>query len=222
VHIERPVYLTSPGVFFFAYSGYPPCVSETLLNEKESWSVDKRPYYSLGVLIAVAVVILRFQGRVWWCQAGDYTPWSWEIWSTHNSQHMVDPYSFTHVLHGIFEFWLIGLVFRRLPLTWRFAIAVAIESTWEVVENTSYVIQRYREATMSLDYFGDSVINSVADIGCCALGFWIAWKLKFWKSLALFAFTEAVLILTIRDSLIINVIMLLWPIEAIKNWQVGI
>ena len=194
---------------------------EKLSTEQESWTADKKPYYAVTVLIAIAIVVLRLQGRVWWCQAGDYAPWSWENWSTHNSQHFIDAYSFTHVLHGVVEFWLIGLVFTRLPLAWRFFIAVFIESTWEVVENTSYVIQRYREATMSLDYFGDSVINSVADIFCCALGFWIAWKLRFWKSLALFVLTELVLILTIRDSLIINVIMLLWPIDAIKQWQVG-
>ena len=196
-------------------------MTETLLNEKETWTADKKPYYAMAVLIAVAIVILRLQGRVWWCQAGDYAPWSWEIWSTHNSQHFIDPYSFTHILHGVIEFWLIGLLLPCVPLAWRFFIAVFIESTWEVVENTSYVIQRYREATMSLDYFGDSVINSVADIFCCALGFWIAWKLRFWKSLALFIITELILISTIRDSLIINVIMLLWPIESIKAWQVG-
>ena len=194
---------------------------EKLLNERESWTVDRKPYYAFAVWVAAAIVILRLQGRVWWCQAGDYAPWSWDVWSTHNSQHIIDAYSFTHILHGVVEFWLISLLLPRLPLAWRFFIAVFVESTWEVVENTSYVIQRYREATMSLDYFGDSVINSVADIFCCALGFWIAWKLRFWKSLALFVLTEVVLILTIRDSLIINVIMLLWPIEAIKQWQVS-
>lgn len=149
-------------------------------------------------------------------------PWSWNIWSTHNSQHIIDPYSFTHVLHGVLEFWLIGLVFRRVPLAWRFFMAIFIESSWEVAENTSYVIQRYREETMSLDYFGDSIINSLADIVCCGLGFFIAYKLRFWKSLALFIATEVILILTIRDSLIINIIMLTWPIEALKNWQVGL
>ncbi|MBL8123650.1 MAG: DUF2585 family protein [Blastocatellia bacterium] len=149
-------------------------------------------------------------------------PWSWNIWSTHNSQHIIDPYSFTHVLHGVLEFWLIGLVFPRVPLAWRFFMAIFIESSWEVAENTSYVIQRYREETMSLDYFGDSIINSLADIVCCGLGFLIAYKLRFWKSLALFIATEVILILTIRDSLIINIIMLIWPIEALKNWQVGL
>src|SRR5688500_10891293 len=105
----------------------------------------ERPYIAFGILIAITVTVLRLQGRVWWCQAGDYAPWSWAVWSAHNSQHIIDAYSFTHVLHGVFEFWLIGLIFARLPLAWRFVLAVLIESTWEVVENTSYVIQRYRE-----------------------------------------------------------------------------
>jgi hypothetical protein len=108
-----------------------------------------------------------------------------------------------------------------VPLAWRFVIAIFIESSWEVAENTNYVINRYREATISLDYFGDSIINSLADIICCGLGFLIAYKLKFWKSLALFLLTEAILIATIRDSLIINIIMLIYPVEAIKQWQIG-
>lgn len=172
-------------------------------------------------VMMVAAIILWSQGRVWWCPAGDYSPWSWDIWSRHNSQHIVDPYSFTHILHGVLEFWLIGLVFGRVPLAWRLLIAVMIEASWEVAENSSYIINRYREATISLDYFGDSIINSMSDILCCGTGFVIAYKLRFWKSLILFAMTEIVLIFWIHDSLIINIIMLIYPIEAIKHWQMG-
>lgn len=182
---------------------------------------DKYVAAAYLLIVVAAVVILQFQGRVWWCQAGDITPWSWNIWSTHNSQHIIDPYSFTHVLHGVLEFWLIGLVFRRMPLVWRLALAVFIESSWEVAENSAAVIERYRSATISLDYFGDSIINSIADIACCSLGFLIAYKLRFWRSLALFVITEILLIVFIRDSLIINIIMLLFPIEAIRSWQMG-
>ena len=182
---------------------------------------DKYVAATYLLIVIAAVMILQFQGRVWWCQAGDYTLWSWNIWSTHNSQHIIDPYSFTHVLHGVLEFWLIGLVFRRMPLAWRLALAVFIESSWEVAENSAAVIERYRSATISLDYFGDSIINSVADIACCSLGFLIAYKLRFWRSLALFVITEILLIVYIRDSLIINIIMLLFPIEAIRSWQMG-
>ncbi len=184
-------------------------------------SRDYLPWILMLGVMAAAAATEALQGRVWWCQAGDYAPWAWNIWSTHNSQHIIDPYSFTHVLHGILEFWLIGLVFRRVPLVWRMLIAVAIEGSWEIAENTSYVINRYREATISLDYFGDSIINSMSDIVCCATGYLIAYKLRFWKSFALFVITEMILIVTIHDSLIINIIMLVYPLDAIKRWQLG-
>lgn len=182
---------------------------------------DRIPWIAIAVTIIAAAITLDFQGRVLWCEASDYRPWSWEVWSRHNSQHLIDPYSFTHMLHGILEFWLIGLIFRRMPMAWRFFLALFIESSWEVIENTQYVINRYREATISLDYFGDSIINSLADIFFCGLGFVIAAKLRFWRSLVLFLLTELVLIFWIRDSLMINIIMLLWPIDAIKTWQTG-
>ena len=179
----------------------------------------KRSVTAIAVIAVAATVVLMTQGRVWWCRSGDYAPWAWDIWSPHNSQHVIDPYSFTHILHGVLEFWLIGLVFWKVPLAWRFVIAVVIESSWEVVENTGYMINRYREETISLNYFGDSIINSLADIICCALGFLIAHKIRFWWSLALFLATEAILLLTIRDSLILNIVMLIYPLDAIKQWQ---
>ena len=175
----------------------------------------------IAAIVLAAVVFLWFQGRVWWCQAGDASPWAWDIWSTHNSQHILDPYTFTHILHGVLEFWLIGLVFSRMPMAWRLVLAVAIEATWEGFENSAYIINRYRSETISLDYFGDSIINSVADITACATGFVLSSKLRFWKSLALFVATEAILILTIRDSLLINIVMLISPVEAIKAWQMA-
>lgn len=171
------------------------------------------------VLVLASVAVLKIEGRVWWCEAGDYSPWAWDIWSRHNSQHLVDPYSFTHILHGVLEFWLVGLIFNRVPLAWRLLIAVTIEGSWEIAENSTYVINRYREATISLDYFGDSIINSISDILCCATGFVIGYKLRFWRSLVLFLATEATLIYWIHDSLLINIIMLLYPVEAIKSWQ---
>jgi hypothetical protein len=181
----------------------------------------KRSVIALAAIVVATLIALKLEGRVIWCQLGDYSPWSFDIWSGHNSQHILDPYSFTHVLHGVLEFWLIGLIFRKMPMAWRLALAVFIESVWEVAENSSHVINRYRAETISLDYFGDSIVNSAADIACCALGFYIAYRLRFWKSLALFVLTEAVLMLTIRDSLIVNIIMLIYPIEAIKTWQMA-
>jgi hypothetical protein len=182
---------------------------------------DLVPWLIVAGIVVATTVSLYLQGRVWWCQAGDYVPWSWDIWTTHNSQHVIDPYAFTHVLHGILEFWLIALVFRKMPMAWRLVLTIAIESTWEIAENSTFIIERYRTVTLSLDYFGDSIINSVADIICCATGFAIAYKLRFWKSLVLFLSTEAILIAWIRDSLIINIIMLIYPIEALRVWQMA-
>ncbi len=183
--------------------------------------ITGRTAIALIAILVTSIVMLKLQGRVVWCQAGDWSPWAWDIWSRHNSQHIIDPYLFTHVLHGILEFWLIGLVFSKLPMAWRFVIAIFIESSWEVLENSSIIINRYREETISLDYFGDSIINSVADIIACGVGFVIARAIRFWWSLGLFVLTEVILLLTIRDSLIVNLIMLIYPIDALKMWQMG-
>lgn len=182
---------------------------------------DYMPWVVMVIFVIAAMFTLRFEGRVWWCEAGDYSPWAWDIWSKHNSQHLIDPYSFTHILHGVLEFWLVGLIFPKVPLAWRLLMAVMIEGAWEIAENSSYIINRYREETISLDYFGDSIINSISDIVCCATGFVIAYKLRFWRSLILFVATEMILIFWIRDSLIINIIMLIYPIDAIKIWQLA-
>jgi hypothetical protein len=193
--------------------------SPNLMPELKTFQ-QKPVVLCLGVML-VAALILWAQGRVWWCQAGDPIPWSWSINSSHNSQHIIDPYSFTHILHGVIEFWLLSLLFRKVPLAWRLLMAVCLEAGWEILENSAYMIEHYRAATISLNYFGDSIVNSLSDITCCGLGFVLGNKLKFWKSLALFITTEAILVLTIRDSLIINLIMLIHPIEAIKVWQMG-
>ena len=171
--------------------------------------------------VGVMVAVNRFQGRVIWCACGGLAPWSFDIWSRHNSQHLIDPYSATHVLHGLAFFGLAWLVARRTPLAWRFAGTVVVEAAWEVLENGQTVIQKYREATISLDYFGDSLVNSVGDVACCALGFLVAARLPWRASVALFLATELVLVATIHDSLLINILMLIHPIEAVRQWQMG-
>lgn len=176
---------------------------------------------AVSLVVVTAIITLYLLGRVWWCEAADYVPWSWVVNSRHNSQHIIDPYTFSHILHGILEFWLIGLVFRKVPMAWRFVIAIFIESSWEVLENTNFIINRYREATISLDYFGDSIANSVADIFSCGLGFYVAYKVRLWWSLAIFVFTEIVLLFWIRDSLLLNILMLVWPLDVVKSWQGG-
>lgn len=176
----------------------------------------------LSVLITIGMVaVLYAQGRIWWCKFGDYNPWTSDAWTDHTSQHLFDPYAFTHVLHGVLFFWLITLIFRKVSVGWQFFIAILVECVWEVVENSSYIIGKYRENTASLDYFGDSIFNSVGDVIACALGFYIAHKLRFWRSLAFFFLVEIILLFWIRDGLLINIVMLIHPIEAVKKWQTG-
>ena len=185
-------------------------------------AANRNQAIAVAAILLASLISLELLGRVWWCEAGDYSPWSWVVNSRHNSQHLIDPYSFTHVLHGILEFWLIGLVFSKVPMAWRFVIAIFIESSWEVLENTNYVINRYREATISLDYYGDSIANSLFDIVCCGVGFAIAYKIRLWLSLAVFVLMEVILLFWIRDSLLMNILMLVWPLDAVKQWQMAL
>lgn len=172
-------------------------------------------------MIVVLVVILHLLGRRPWCKCGGYSPWSWEIYSQHNSQHLIDPYTFTHVLHGIVFFGVLWLLRDRLSDSVRLMIAAVVEAAWEVLENTSLIIERYREATISLDYYGDSIANSVSDVLACLLGYLIASRLRWYYSVAIFLAVEVTLLLTIRDSLLLNVIMLVYPSDAILQWQAG-
>lgn len=178
------------------------------------------PIYLVAVLAATAIALALF-GRGWWCPVGDLTPWSWETVSAHNSQHLLDPYSFTHFEHGIAFFALLYLVARRKPLMVRFLAAITIAGAWELLENSSFIIERYRAQTIDAGYYGDSVLNSLADMGWCALGFWVTSKLRWWWSLAIMVTLEVGLALTIRDNLILNILMLIHPFEGILAWQSG-
>lgn len=172
--------------------------------------------------VAAMVVALSAQGRLWWCKSGDFAPYINDAWnSSHTSQHLFDPYSFTHVLHGVLFFWLITLVFKRLGGAWQAALAVCLECAWEVLENSSFVIDKYRENTASLDYFGDAILNSAGDVVACAVGFAIAFTLGPLRSLLFFFAVELILLLWIRDGLLLNIVMLIYPLESVKQWQMG-
>ena len=185
-------------------------------ERKQLW-----PWLTIAAIFVVTVIILRIQGRLWICSCGQIYLWVGDIWSSNNSQHIADPYAFSHILHGFVFLWLLVWAFPRLAMLWQLTLAVLIEATWEVVENSAFIIERYREATASLGYEGDAIINSVADLFFCAIGFFIARYLGFWRSLAVFILTEIILLIWIRDSLIVNVIMLIYPIDAIRVWQLG-
>ena len=180
-----------------------------------------QPALFIFALTAFAVIYLRWQGRVWWCQQGDWWPVSLKVNSPHNSQHLFDPYSLSHVLHGILFFGVLWLFRRRISLPVRAAIAVSIEIGWEMVENSPFIINRYRTATAAVGYTGDSIFNSLGDIASFVIGFYLARKLGLWRSVAIFITVELLMLLLMRDNLTLNVLMLLWPIDAIRKWQSG-
>ena len=169
--------------------------------------------------LLVMIVLLRAQGRMFLCACGYFDVWTSDTCSANNSQQLFDPYSFTHVLHGFLFFWLIKLLFRRMTASWQFWLALLLESAWEVFENTSFVINKYRTETAALGYTGDTVVNSLGDLACALVGFLIARQLGVRRSLIAFLLVEVVLILWIHDSLLLQILMLIRPVEVIKLWQ---
>jgi Protein of unknown function (DUF2585) len=175
---------------------------------------------TLGIILVTAAYLLWI-GREPICKCGYIKLWHGQVVSSENSQHISDWYTPSHIIHGFLFFGLLWLVARRLSFGWRLAIATVIEAAWEIVENSDAVIERYRSVTISLDYYGDSVLNVVADISAMILGFWLASKLPVWATVALIVLFEALTIWLIRDGLALNVLMLLYPVDGVAEWQAG-
>jgi hypothetical protein len=188
--------------------------ANTPLRAQKYW-----PALAMLAAVIAAAILLHLEGRLWMCACGSIQIWSGQVCSANNSQHLLDPYSFTHVLHGFLFFWLLIWPARRLSAGWQMALAVAIEACWEVFENTNFVIERYRTATAALGYNGDTVVNSFGDILCCLIGFIVARRLGLRRSLIVFAVLEVVLIIWIKDSLLLEILTLIIPIDAVRAWQ---
>lgn len=196
------------------------------------FAFEKIPRWVYGAIACGALVLALFiefeMGRRLICECGYIKLWHGVIVSSENSQHLTDWYTFSHVIHGFAFYAALAVIAARLmrwgisfPVGLRFAIAAVVESAWEVFENTSFIINRYREITISLDYFGDSILNSAADIVFMVLGFWLAARLPLWATLALVVLMEIFVGYWIRDNLLLMVLMLIYPVPAILRWQQG-
>lgn len=178
------------------------------------------------ILITLGIILLTTAWLVWigrepWCKCGYVKLWHGQVVSSENSQHISDWYTPSHIIHGFLFFGALWLVARRLSFGWRLAIATLVECAWEITENSDAVIERYRSVTISLDYYGDSVLNTVCDVLAMVLGFWMASKLPVWATVALIVLFEGLTMWIIRDGLALNVLMLVWPLDSVAQWQAG-
>ena len=189
--------------------------------------VRQRPLWhyliAAGCVVLLAAAIELGMGRVLVSKSGDISLWTGAVNSPENSQQIADWYTFSHVIHGILFYAVFRLMGRRRgwPLGLSLVLAVMVEAAWEVFENTPFTIERYRKSTIALSYYGDSVLNSICDMLFCAGGFFLAAYVPGWVAVALVVVMELGVLLAIRDNLTLNVVMLVYPIEALRKWQSG-
>jgi hypothetical protein len=188
--------------------------------KEEPRSSTRAGLAAVAAAYVAAFVVLVAMGRPILGPPG-FGFWVWDIWSPANSQYIVDPYSFSHIIHGFAFYGLLHLAAPRLAWDRRLLVAVILEAAWEVLENSPIIINRYRQATIAQGYEGDSVMNSMSDLAMMTLGFLAAGKAKVWQSLAAIAVMELGCLALFRDNLALNIVMLVFPLDAIKEWQMA-
>ncbi|PLK70220.1 hypothetical protein C0V73_16955 [Rhizobium sp. TH135] len=171
------------------------------------------------VIILVQIVSQYLMGRIWICECGYVKLFEAGVNTPGNSQHLFDWYTPSHIIHGFLFYGLGWLVMRRKPITAKLALAALIEAAWEILENSPIVIDRYRTATMAVGYTGDSILNSGMDMVAMIAGFLFAARMPIWLTVVIALGFEVLTAIVIRDNLTLNVLMLVWPIEAVKTWQ---
>ena len=176
---------------------------------------------ALGIL-AVQIAFLAYEGHVWTCTCGYITAWSGDVLSFENSQQLTDWYTFSHIIHGFIFFFLLSLIFPKSSPWYRLMLAVGVESMWEMFENSSFIINRYRTTSLGLNYYGDSILNSVSDTCAMAFGFVLARKLPVWSVILLALLFESVTAYIIHDNLTLNIVNLIHPFHFIQVWQAAL
>ena len=184
-----------------------------------AWMKKHWAALAVTVVVIVTTVVIRLEGRRWFCECENLRFVIASAWSSHTSQHLFDPYSLSHVQHGLVFFWALLWLAPKLSWQARLVAATAIEAGWEMLENSQFIVNRYRDATAALGYEGDSAVNVLGDVIACVLGFAVARRLGWRGTLVLFFGIEIGLVLAIRDSLLLNILMLFYPLEAVKQWQ---
>lgn len=172
-----------------------------------------------AVLIALQIAVLRMLGQPFICACGYVKLWEGDIWSAGMSQHLLDWYSFTHILHGFAFYAALRLLFPRLSVSARLLLALGVEVAWEIAENSPWIVQRYREQALAVGYSGDSILNSLSDTSMMLLGFLLAWRLPVAAIVALTLLTESFLAVAIHDNLTLNIVNLIHPFDFIRDWQ---
>ncbi len=173
------------------------------------------------LVAGASALALHAMGRLWICACGEIRLWAGDVHRADNSQQLADWYSLSHIIHGILFYAALRWLAPRWPLPLRLVAAVTIEAGWELLENSPIIIDRYRAATIAIGYTGDSVLNSMSDIAMMVLGFLIAWRLPWRATVTLAVAMELLALAVIRDNLTLNVLMLAWPLDAVRTWQAG-